>query len=456
MATVGLSFGSASSGAGFDVSSTVTQILALESGIEAPWKTQLTSLQAQDAAFSSLGSHLASLSTSLGSLTGFDGLFASKEGSSSDTSVLTLSAASTSAVAGSHTVAVSSLASTSSKYSDSIANAGDTLRGSLTVQIGSGSSQTITLGGSSNTLASLASTINSGNYGVTASVVTDTNGSRLSLVSDNSGSAGQISLSSSLSDSTTGTSVSFSTGQNGADAQLTVDGLATTSASNTVTGAIPGVTFQLLSASPGTSVQVQITNDNSSIETAVQGLVTAYNAVVGTIKTQEGKDSTGNAEPLFGDPTLALVQSQLASGLLAGKASGTISNIAQLGLSVNEDGTLALDVSTLDSTLNAHFNDVAGYFENSGSFGQTLTTTLNGLSSTGTTGAIYLALAQNSTTETGINTSISNEDARLATEKTNLTTELNTANQILQSIPSQLNEVNEIYSALTGYNSGNN
>ena len=40
----------------------------------------------------------------------------------------------------------------------------------------------------------------------------------------------------------------------------------------------------------------------------------------------------------------------------------------------------------------------------------------------------------------------------IADDKTRLTAELNTANQILQSIPSQLNQVDEMYSAVTGYN----
>jgi flagellar hook-associated protein 2 len=53
-----------------------------------------------------------------------------------------------------------------------------------------------------------------------------------------------------------------------------------------------------------------------------------------------------------------------------------------------------------------------------------------------------------------LNQSISDEDARLTEQKTQLTTELNTANQILQSIPSQLNQINQIYSAITGYNTG--
>ena len=38
------------------------------------------------------------------------------------------------------------------------------------------------------------------------------------------------------------------------------------------------------------------------------------------------------------------------------------------------------------------------------------------------------------------------------TEKPNLTTELNDANQELEAIPAQLDEINEIYSSITGYN----
>ncbi|SNS96426.1 flagellar hook-associated protein 2 [Granulicella rosea] len=449
MATVGLSFGSPTSGAGFDVASTVTSILATQSGVETAWKSQLSTLQTQDTAFTSLGTDLATLSTSLSSLTSFDGLFASKEGSSSNPDVLSLSSASTTAVAGSHTVVVNSLATTSSKYTGSI-TATDTLSGTLSIQVGSGTAKTITIGSGNNTLATLASAINQGSYGVTASVITDANGSRLSLVSSTSGAAGSITLGGALTDSTTSSAINFTTGQPGADASLTVDGLDTTSASNTVTGAISGVTFQLLAAST-TPVQVQITNDNSSIETAVQSVVTAYNAVVADIKTQEGKDSTGAAEPLFGNPTLSLIQTRLSQALSGGAASGSIATIDQIGLSIGQDGTLTLDTSALDTALNSHFSDVEGFFETAGSWGQTLTTTLNQLGSSSTQGAVSLALAQNSTVETSLNTDVSNEDALLATEKTTLTAELNTANETLQSIPAQLNEQNILYSSLTGY-----
>jgi flagellar hook-associated protein 2 len=247
----------------------------------------------------------------------------------------------------------------------------------------------------------------------------------------------------------------------GADASLTVDGLPTTSASNTVTNAIPGVTFQLLATGTPTTtdgvtsneqVQVQITNDNAAVETAVQSFVTAYNTVAGDIKTQAGDTSTGTPEPLYGDPTMSLIQSQLSTSLNAGAASGAISNMEQLGISANPDGTLTLDDSTLNSILNSHYADVTGFFQNTGSWGQGLSTTLDTLGSSTPNGAISLELAQDSTIETSLNTNITNENALIATQTTNLTTELNTANQELQAIPEQLSEVNEIYSAVTGYN----
>ncbi len=80
MGTVGLNFGSATSGQGFDVASTVTQIQAAEQAIETPYKSQLTALQAQDTVFTSLGTDLSTLTTSLQALTDFHGSVLSKAG----------------------------------------------------------------------------------------------------------------------------------------------------------------------------------------------------------------------------------------------------------------------------------------------------------------------------------------------------------------------------------------
>ena len=56
--------------------------------------------------------------------------------------------------------------------------------------------------------------------------------------------------------------------------------------------------------------------------------------------------------------------------------------------------------------------------------------------------------------ETDLNVNITNEEALLANQKIRLTTELTTANEILQSIPQQLNEQTQIYNAITGYKGG--
>jgi flagellar hook-associated protein 2 len=452
MGTVGLSFGSATSGQGFDVASTVTQIQASEQAIETPWKNQLTALQAQDTVLSSLGTDLATLTTSLQTLTDFQGVFSEKQGSSSNTDLLSLTSASVTASAGSHTVVINWLAQTSSEVSGEVADPSDTLSGNLTIQ---GHTFNVDSADNDTTLATLAAAINSAGIGVNANVITDSTGARLSLVSGTSGAAGQLSVSGLLSSASSG-AISFSSSQDGKDASLTVDGVPITSSSNTVSNAIPGVTFQLLGSSVDTPIQVEITNDNSDIETAMGQFVTAYNAVINDINGQEKNDSSGSAEPLFGSPTLALIQSQVTAALFSGSASGAISNVTQLGIGLNNDGTLTLNADTLSSALNSNFSDVTGFLQNSGSFGQTLASSLNNLGTQAPNGAVFLAQQQNTAQEAALKTSISNEDALLATQKAQLTDELNTANQILQSIPSQLNQVNELYSAITGFNENPN
>ncbi|MBB5339345.1 flagellar filament capping protein FliD [Tunturiibacter gelidoferens] len=447
MGTVGLSFGSATSGQGFDVASTVTQIQAASQAIETPWQNQLTALKAQDTVLSSLGTDLSTLSTSLQKLTDFEGVFAEKQGSSSNTDVLSLTSASSTAVAGSHTIVIGQLAQTSSDASTSISNANDTLSGSVTIQ---GHTFNVDSTDNDTTLASLSAAINSAGIGVSASVITDSSGSRLSIVSGTSGAAGQLTISGSLSGASSG-NITFQTGENGQDANLTVDGVSITSSSNTVSNAIPGVTFQLLAPST-TPVQVQITDATTDIATAISSFVSAYNTVVGDINTQEQSGAGGTSSPLLGSPIIAQLQESITGSLFSGSASGSINNITQLGISVNNDGTLTLSADTLTSALNSNLADVTGFLQNSGSFGQTLATALNNAGTQAPSGAIYLAQQQNSSEETALNADITNENAILATQKTQLTNELNAANQILQSIPSQLNEVNSVFDSLTGFN----
>src|SRR5579862_3426390 len=122
MGTVGLSFGSPTSGAGFDVSSTATEIINNMAQVEVPWKNELTALQSQDSVISNLGSLLSSLSNDMSALTDFEGTLAQKEGSSSDTNVVELTTATSAATAGSHSIIVGNLAQTSSGYLDEVSS----------------------------------------------------------------------------------------------------------------------------------------------------------------------------------------------------------------------------------------------------------------------------------------------------------------------------------------------
>ena len=446
MGTVGLSFGSATSGQGFDVASTVTQIQAASQAIETPWQNQLTALKAQDTVLSSLGTDLSTLSTSLQKLTDFEGVFAEKQGSSSNTNVLSLTSASSSAAAGSHTIVVGQLAQTSTDVSTAVLNASDTLSGAVTIQ-----GHTFNVD-SATSLASLSAAINSAAIGVTASVITDSSGSRLSIVSGTSGAAGQLTtITGNLTDSSTGSAISFSDGQAGQDAQLTVDGVSVTSSSNTVTNVIPGVTFQLLATS-STPVQVQITDATTDIATAISSFVSAYNKVIGDVNTEEQSSAGGTSAPLLGSPIIAQLQESITGSLFSGAKSGSINNITQLGIGINNDGTLTLNADTLTSVLNSNLSDVTGFLQNPKSFGQTFAAALNNAGTQAPNGAIFLAQQQNSNQEKALNADITNENAVLATQKTQLTNELNAANQILQSIPSQLNEVNSVFDSLTGFN----
>ena len=138
---VGISFGSPTSGQGFDVATTVSQITASMQAVETPWNNQLTELKSEDTAYTTLGTDFSNLTTSLQALTDFQGVLASMEGSSSNTSVLQLTSASNTAIAGSHTVVVSTLAQTNSYYSNDFANSSDLVTGSLTLTIKAASKQ---------------------------------------------------------------------------------------------------------------------------------------------------------------------------------------------------------------------------------------------------------------------------------------------------------------------------
>ncbi|MDT7815634.1 MAG: flagellar hook-associated protein 2, partial [Acidobacteriaceae bacterium] len=368
----------------------------------------------------------------------------------SDTNSLALTTATSQAVAGSHSITVTKLAQNATSYSAAIP-AADTLAGSITLQVGSQPATTIAVNSQNPTLSGLAAAINQAGVGINASVISDSSGARLSLVSTTSGAAGAITVGSTqLQDASSGSPISFTPGQQGQDAQLVVDGIPLSSSGNTVSNVIPGVTFQLLNIT-SSPVQVQIANDTGSATTAISTFVKDYNAVVSALNAQEGKDSSGNAEPLFGNPLIASIQQQLSSALTKQQAAG-IRSIGDLGLQMNGDGTLTINNDSLTQALTSQFTDVQSFFQGAGSFGVNMMTAVNNSGSSNPLGTLNQATQSNARIESSLNDSVATMDASIATQKTLLTAQLNAANQTLQLIPLQVNEINQLYSAITGYN----
>jgi len=147
------------------------------------------------------------------------------------------------------------------------------------------------------------------------------------------------------------------------------------------------------------------------------------------------------------------VTSQVTDGgtALAYNPVSDVNSFTQLGISVNNDGTISLDSATLSNELNSDYSGVVNFFQNANSWGLDFSNTLNNLSTSNPLGTLALGLSSDSATESSLNTDISNENLLISAQQVSLTDELNSANEILQSIPSNVNDVNELYSAITGY-----
>jgi flagellar hook-associated protein 2 len=133
-----------------------------------------------------------------------------------------------------------------------------------------------------------------------------------------------------------------------------------------------------------------------------------------------------------------------------------VNSLTSLGISVNNDGSLTFDATSLDSVLNSDYSGVAGFFQSPNGWGQTFTAMLNNAGTSSATGVLSLASSSNSNIESTLNADISKEEILISAQQTSLTAELNTANQIMQQLPSQLQGVNELYSAITGFDQNTN
>ena len=425
-----------SSSSGINVSAAVAQAIAAESGPLTQMQNEQAVVQSQTSDINVILTDIGALQTSLSSLGDPLGALATMTAASSDSNIVNASAVS-GAVAGNHVVVVNNLATAGSWYSNSVATSSTPLpSGSFTLQVGSGPATQVNIGGSVDTMDQLASYINGLGLGVTASVVNDSSGSRLAIVSNSTGAANNVTVSAA-------TGLTFTQASTGTDASLTVDGIPIDSASNTVTGAVTGLTLNLTGAAPNTPVSIAVAPDSSSISSAVSSFVTAYNKVIADVNQEYTVGANGVEGPLSGDGVLPVLQSDmLSAGGYAGGTAG-ISTLADLGISMNNDGTLTLNTTTLDSAVQGNFSGVQNFLQGTASNGfvSFLNNQLTSLSDPAS-GAFSVDLQSLSSENSDLQTQINNFQAYLAQQTTLLTNEFNQADILLQQLPTEEAQIN--------------
>jgi flagellar hook-associated protein 2 len=352
-------------GSGIDIEGLVTRLVQAEG---TPKRNQLqaqqASVQARLSAYGQVRSALAQLQSAAATLKE-TAIFRSRSTTVGDADVLAAGAGSA-AAPGTYAVEVVRLAQgaklASAPYAASSTAVGT---GTLTLSTG-GKSFAVAIDGTNNTLAGIRDAINraTDNPGVAATLVTANDGVRLVLSSSVTGAASAITVAqaggdgglAALTYDPAGSANGLTSLQAARDARIVVDGFTYDSPSNTVTGALEGVTLTLKKESAaGVTTPLTVTVDNAKAQGAISAFVTAYNQVVQGLRALGAYDPAGRqGGPLVGDSllrgVLSSVRTQLGSpsAALAGNAYTSLSDV---GITTNLDGTLKIDGTKLSSAL---------------------------------------------------------------------------------------------------------
>ncbi|WP_236208292.1 flagellar filament capping protein FliD [Pseudomonas tohonis] len=379
-----------------DIDATVKALVA---NARAPKQNQLDTLESKSTtkltALGSLRSAVSDFQTAM-SLLNSPTSFLSRTATSSNTAALNATA-SQSAIGGTYKINVTQLA-TGSKIASAAFGTGATTKfneGSLDIKIGGDDALTVAVDSTNNTLSGIRDAINKqgASKGVTATIVTDNQGSRLVLSSSKMGDGKDITM---TGTSTSGSNTDLSkltfpgptlnptdfpstaeydaavakagkTLSTAQSAKLTVDGLNVVSDSNAVTTAIDGVTLNLTAETEANKpLTLTVSQNSSAVKTNVQNFVTAYNKMVSTISsltkvtTVEGSDPVVAA--LAGDSTARSLLASMRSELVTPSGEGSVKALASLGITTKQDGTLDLDATKLDKAIAADYQGISDFF----------------------------------------------------------------------------------------------
>lgn len=239
-----------------------------------------------------------------------------------------------------------------------------------------GTSSTVTIDASNNTLQGIKDAVNAANIGVKASIVKDgsTSPYRLVFQSTSSGAANSMQISvagdseinSLLGHDPAGTQHLTETAA-AQDAELMMNGVPIKSATNTVSDAIQGVTIKLLKAG---ATSLTVARDTTGIRKGIDAFVKAYNDLDSGVRALTKYDAqTKQGGALLGDGAARTIQNEIRR--LLGSAAGTgvsnsINTLSDIGVQFQRDGSLLLDTSKLDKALTDNYDGVAGLFGSMG------------------------------------------------------------------------------------------
>ncbi len=356
-------------GSGLDVKSIVSQLVAIERQPLKALQTTASKYQTQLSIYGTIKSQVSTLGDAAGVLATSGGWSAQKATSSNATAVAVT--AGSSAVTSSMSVTVQQLAQAQAVTSVGVTTGSAVgATGSLSIQLGTWTGASFAPGASSaisvtvsatDTVATMAAAINAANAGVSASVLNDGTNDRLVLRSSSTGLAAGFSVTPTggnaaldaygFTDSTlvAPSASGMFMGQSGLDANLKVNGVALTSASNSMSNVMPGVSLQLLQTT-ATAVDIAVTQDTDVVQKNIQSFVDAYNALNQTIAdATKYTAATKTGGPLQGDSTTLGLQSALRSILGSSSTGSSFSNLSEVGLERQTDGSLKINTTKLSA-----------------------------------------------------------------------------------------------------------
>lgn len=380
-------------GSGLDVNNLVTQLVAAE---RAPAEQRISRTQTGiDSKLSALGvmrGVLSTLQSSVGALRTESQVLA-RRAVSSDPTILRATA-STSAPVGSYSVEVMSLATTHKLVSQPYVGGSGSVVGTGELTFTQNGEEFVVAATAGMTLAQLRDAINTApdNRGVRASIVQADDGARMVFTAAASGSAQAINVQVTPPNGAL-SKLEYDPGQGqgqtppmtvlsaAADAQVKVEGFAVSAAGNTVSAAIEGVTLDLVSSKPGTTVTVTVSPDVASVKEKIAKFVNDYNNAAATMSSQRSFDGgTRKSGPLLGDSTLLGVESRMRRDItgVIQPLPGSPSTLSEIGIGFGADGRLVINDGRLSAALQSDAAGVAKVLAGDGGIAKRLYETIEG------------------------------------------------------------------------------